>query len=216
MRHPPFKKLTSDGRGSNRPEKMGVDFAFVKKGKWYGVQRKEVKDFVKSVDDGRLAREMHQMKALEQAVLVIEGPMKWTLDGVLVIPGFSGSTWTQEKHYKYLLSVRAKGVWVETTGDVTGTAAFLRFFEEWVAKDRHRAFDHRPGPQAKGGWGKPTDADYARHVVCGIDGIGPEKADAMIAHAGRVPFTWMEGYPEAFETIPGFGPKTIAKLKEAI
>lgn len=211
LRHAPFKALTRDGRGSNIPEDHGVDFLFYAHTRAYGIQRKELGDFIASVHDGRLHIEVGQMAALTQALVIIEGTPRWSLDGELVDHRF-GQPWRRSSHLAHLWGLQARGIMVAGTTSVTETAIAISLFEQWVKKEKHRAFDTRPGPSNV--WGSATNKDFQRHLIMGVRGIGPELADAIIAAVG-VPFTL--SVPDAdLLAIPGVGPKTVQRLKEAL
>lgn len=210
LRHAPFRALSSSGRGSNRPEDLGCDFAFVHKSEWYGVQRKELKDFVASVADGRLATECRQMAACRMAILVIEGQPKWSLDGTLMMSGWGGR-WTEDQHYKYLWSLAARGISSYGTSNTAGTARVVRHFEEWVKKPKHRALDARPGPVGNS-YRIVGLKEEQRHMLQGVRGIGPEMADAILDAIG-MPFGLVVS-DEQLLSVPGVGPKTVKKMRQ--
>lgn len=212
LRHSPFRALAIGGRGSAVPEKHGVDFLFYYRKRPYGVQRKAIPDFLASVTDGRLYRECAQMQSLERAVLVLEGRVEWDLNGNLLKKEW-GARWTRTQFHSYLLSVRAKGIWVETTADVEGTAEFLKTFEAWVRKERHIALETRPGAQAA--WGERGHRDFQRHVVMSFDGMGYERAERWIEHFGGTGLEWRVSEEEMRE-VPGVGPVLAKRLREAL
>lgn len=198
------------GRRALRPELHGVDFYFIANKLPYGVQRKELRDFIASATDGRLSKEVAQMQSLAQSLLVIEGTPRWTLDGELVIGGFT-QRWTRAAHLAYVHSIRARGVWVDWSTDHAGTIEVIRAFEEWVRKPKHRALDTRPGPV--NAWGTPTNRDFQRHLVQGINGIGPENADAILDALG-MPFGLVVSEDELM-SVPGIGPKKARAIARA-
>lgn len=200
------------GRIHSLPEKRGVDVLFAAGGRWVGVQRKETRDLVASVRDGRLHREVQQMTtclacgALGIAVLVVEGRFAWTVDGEWVEPGWR---WTRRQHRGLLWSVRSRGIWVESTTGCEDTADLCRDLEGWARKDRHSSLDHRPGPA--GMWGKATTREYASHVLQGFDGVGPELAGRILDHFGRLPIGWLVTAAD-LEEVAGIGKVRAKKL----
>lgn len=200
------------GRTHSLPERRGVDVMFAAAGRWVGIQRKEIHDLVASVRDGRLHREVQMMAGgwLGTAVLVVEGRFTWTVDGEWVEPGHR---WTRRQHRGLLWSVRAKGIWVEVTGNVDETADLCRDLELWAKKDRHSSLDHRPGPV--GMWGKATTREYACHLLQGFDGVGPELAGRIVDHFGRLPFGWLVSAAD-LEEVPGIGKVRAKKLIGAL
>lgn len=215
LKHPAFRSLTHDGRGSNLPELHGCDFMFIARKQRFGVQRKELKDFVASIND-RLKREIPMMTdgRLAMAVLVLEGTPKWTLDGELVLPDFGHGTWSQDKHQAYLLSVQQAGVMLACTPDVPGTVRFLRAFERWAKKEKHSAFSGRPGPTG-GSWGQKGHRQFQQHILEGFPGIGSETSGQILDEVG-MPLMWKPGMPEGLKELKGIGPKTVEKLREAL
>lgn len=175
------------------------------------MQRKEINDLVASVADGRLAREMAMMKRLSVAVLVVEGKPSWTMDGSLISKGF-GKPWTRRQHRGLLWSVREKGVWVEWTDGAEDTVVACRELEAWVRKGKHGSLERRPGPESV--WGQLTNRDYARHVVMGLPGVGPELAGRIVDTFG-MPFGWKVSVEELM-TVNGIGRKKAESMLKAL
>lgn len=194
------------------PERRGCDILFHANHAFHGIQRKELKDFIASVHDGRLSKEVAQMSAsLATRLLVIEGQPKWSLDGELLGQGF-GKPWTLKAHNAYLWSVQARGVWVSSTLNLAGTIELAVRFEEWVRKGKHRSLDVRPGPGNT--WGRVTNRDYQRHLVMGVEGYGPELADAVIDALG-MPFKLCVT-EEQLKGVAGVGPKKAKAMVRAL
>lgn len=200
------------GRVHSLPEKRGVDVLFAAGSRWVGIQRKEIHDLVASVHDGRLHREVQQMACgvLGIAMLVVEGRFTWTCDGEWIEPGYR---WTRRQHRGLLWSVKSRGIWVEATSNAEETADLCRDLEAWARKDRHSSLDHRPGPV--GMWGKATTREYASHVLQGFEGVGPELANRILDHFGRLPIGWMVTAAD-LEEIQGIGKVKAKKLIGAL
>lgn len=200
------------GRVHSLPEKRGVDVLFAAGKQWVGVQRKEIHDLVASVYDGRLQREVQQIACADLgiAVLVVEGRFVWTSDGEWMEPGYR---WTRRQLRGLLWSIRARGIWVESTSNTEETADLCRDLETWARKDRHHSLDHRPGPV--GMWGKATTREYATHLLQGFDGVGPELAGRIIDHFGRLPIGWLVTAAD-LEEIHGIGKVKAKKLIGAL
>lgn len=204
------------GRVHSLPEKRGVDVLFAAGARWVGVQRKEIRDLVASVRDGRLHREVQQMRinltsgGLGVAVLAVEGRFTWTVDGEWVEQGYR---WTRRQHRGLLWSVRSKGIWVEQTTDAADTADLCRDLEAWAKKDRHSSLDHRPGPV--GTWGRATSREWMCHLLQGLEGVGPELATRIVDHFGRAPIGWLVTAAD-LEEIRGIGKQKAKKLIGAL
>lgn len=190
------------GTVSPRPEMVGADILFVARKLKVGIQRKTVSDLIASVHDGRLQREVSQLQGIDIPILIVEGRPTWTLDGHLVTKGF-GAAWTKAQHRGILWSAREKGIWVQETVDLDDTVECVKMFERWCQKGQHKGLVRRPGPVSI--WGKVNNEDYARHLVMGLPGVGPELAERIVARYG-VPFGWRIT-PDDLVAIDGIGPK---------
>lgn len=208
---PTDRDLHTLGKVSSLPEKWGCDVLMRTGDKWIGVQRKAVSDFISSVQDGRLAKEVQQMSAcgrLDVKVLLIEGEPKWTIDGVYMSNGY-GSQWTMAQHRGMLWSVMLRGIWVDSTHNINETRVWLRMFEQWCAKDKHSALDRRPA--AFGAWGKPDSREYGVHLLQGLPNVGPELAGRIYDEFGGVPWGWTVTM-EQLMSVKGIGKKKANEL----
>lgn len=205
---PALKRL---GKYSPLVEKNGVDIFWGTKTGLVGVQRKELKDLVSSMHDGRLNKEVAQMgNRLAIKVLLVEGFGKWGVDGTLM------DTWTKVTRQQvraFLWSVRSKGVWVEWTENLNDTIQTVQWMVRYTRKKRHNALVGRPGPG--GVWGRASDRDWAIHLLTSFDGVGPETASAIIDHFGQVPLRWTVEEADLLE-VSGIGRVRAKKLMEAL
>lgn len=176
-----------------------------------GVQRKTVDDLIASLQDGRLAKEIAQLRRCAVAVLIVEGRLKWSSDGVLMGRDF-GQPWTRTAHRNLLRSVQAEGVWVESSDDTADTVVAVLEMQAWCGK-KHTALLRRPG--ATSPWGKAGNAEWASHFLQGLDGIGPELAKNIIEKFGRVPLSW-DVTADELKSVPGVGPKKAQQMIGAL
>ena len=199
------------GRTSSLPERYGVDVLFGARGRLCGVQRKRVDDLVASLRDGRLAKELVQMRQLHRALVLVEGAWTWTNDGRWVDdPSFTRAGW-----WGLMWSLMLEhGVGVLQVTTLEETVAAIRRFAQWAAKPSHVSLVRRP--KAQGAWGKPDAREWAIHLLQGLPGVGPELAGRIIDHfGGRVPLVW--ACPEAeLRKVPGIGPKRARELYRAL
>ena len=170
-----------------------------------GVQRKEIHDLIASRSDGRLAKELAQMKALDQAILLLEGKLKWTSDGQL---STSRSKWTRNEHLGMLLSIQSSGIWVNSSQDLTDSREYLMSLERWFLKETHKGIITRPKPTTL--WGTRTNRDYAIHFIQGLESIGPKVAGDIFDKFG-MPFKLDIGVADLM-TVPGVGKKRAEKI----
>lgn len=201
------------GESNVLPETFGVDFLFVSDGKFYGVQRKEYSDFVGSVYDGRLAKELGQMKQISgAAMLLIEGVPKFTLEGQWINGRGQAQSWSINAHHSYLWSVQAGGVWVDVSESLDDTLEVIRQFQQWANKPKHRSTSQRPNPS--GAWGAASNREWLNHFLQGLPGVGSETANQIINVLGS-PIAWTVTSKELM-TVPGIGKKTAERLIRAL
>lgn len=208
--HDPFIKGL--GKANSIPEEYGCDVWWVdERGQMGGVQRKEVKDLVASMNDGRLGKETLMMEPLTYKMLVVEGKMRWTRDGELV-DGWAKVTRQQLR--AFLWTVRSRGVWVEWTDDTKDTAQVVRWFQSWCAKEKHNSLTSRPGPRGDM-WGRVTSKDYAKHLLTSLPGVGPGLAERILSHFGGVPLRWDTDVIGLME-VDGIGKKKAEMLMKVL
>jgi ERCC4-type nuclease len=204
--------LRAIGRTTLLPERFGADIAWASRLGSVGVQRKEFPgDFIGSVTDGRLGEQIAKLQRVAVRALILEGRGTWTTDGELVTSW--GQPWTLEGHWKLLMSVQLRGVWVFQVNSLDETIALVKAMHAWSNKAEHRSLDSRP--KAKGAWGKPTDKEFACHFLTAFDGVGPEMAGRIFDRFGRIPLTFTVT-PEEMEMVHGVGKKTIDKMYGAL
>lgn len=206
------------GRMSSTPEEYGADIYWISRHSGRcGIQRKEIADFVASVKQkGRLAREARKMQDLHRRWLVIEGRVRWSLDGQLIHPY---AKWTYQQHVGVLSSLQLANIWVLISDNPHQTAELATYLEQWSNKDDHLSLLRVPNP--KDAWGgAPTKQDWQVHLAGAIcDGIGPKIGRYMIDEFGGIPITWdrekITG-PEDFQRIKMVGKEKAKKLWDAL
>ena len=203
---PPYLKEL--GTSSSAPEKQGCDFM------WYskplgmvGVQRKELSDFIASMNDGRLSKEINQMEGLALKVLVLEGRGKWTTDGQLLD---NWSRCTKRQLRGFLWTIRSRGVWVDQTDNLNETRETLLWLQDWTQKEKHYALASR-GAVRKNGWGQASQRDYAVHLLTSLPSVGPKTAEAILDHFGKVPFE-LDATKEELMEVSGVGKVTAERI----
>lgn len=196
------------------PENHGSDILWATEHGMVGVQRKEVKDLVASMGDGRLSKEVAQMQSLWLRVLIIEGRFRWTRDGEMVGNGY-GQGVTRKALKGFLWSIRSKGIWVEFSNDEQDTVEVVGWLRAWSKKDKHTSLLTRPGPGSSSGWGKASEKDYALHLLTSLPGIGPGTASKIFDHFGKVPMRWTVTSEELM-AVDGVGPVRAKKMQEVL
>lgn len=170
------------------PEFYGCDFLWpVEDLGLCGVQRKEVVDFLASIRDGRLARELAQLQFVNHPMLIIEGKLRWTTTGELLTS--YGERWTKAQLQGYIWSIQARGILTTYTESSTETVDSVFMYYRWTSKLKHASTFVRPKPTTP--WGKPTNREYQVHLLQGLPGVGVELANRLIdAFGGTIPFGW--------------------------
>lgn len=198
------------GRTSSLPERYGVDVLFAARGRLCGVQRKRIDDLIASLRDGRLAKELVQMRALARALVLVEGNWTWTNDGRWVDdPSFTRNGW-----WGIVWSLAYEhGVGVLHVPTMDETIAAIQRFVAWCRKPSHVSLARRP--KAKSPWGRPDSREWAIHMLQGLPGVGPELAGRIIDHFGQAPISWTCSESD-LRRVPGIGPKRARELYWAL
>lgn len=206
--------LRALGQVSMLPEQFGCDLLFSAQGGWGGVQRKEFKDLLASISDGRLGEQVLKMgDGLAYKMIVVEGltSARWTLDGELV-----GNKWARVNRAalrKLLWSIRAAGVWVDWTDNVTDTGELALAFQDWCRKGTHKSLNVRAGVRSS--WGTANNRDYQAHLLQGLPGVGGELADRILDTVG-MPIGLKPGAEKQLLTVKGLGKKKLAGIMAAL
>lgn len=204
----PIKRL---GQVSSIPERNGVDVLWIAQGHRCGVQRKEIKDFVASVIDGRLYKEILQMTQLQGVrALILEGHFVWAPDGTWTGPVRG---WDRFRHRQALFTLQHQNIWVIPTESMNDTVEAIAELERWSRKTSHQFTASRA--KATGEWGKPTSREFGLHLLMSFPGVGRDVAERVWSHFGRVPLAWTVTEDELQE-VDGIGPKRAAAMHQAL
>lgn len=180
------KALCALGVVSTLPEEHGVDFLMLAAGKFVGVQRKTMADFVASTYDGRLADLKAKSTELGRVVLLLEG-FFWEDFGVGV-----------------QLGIQAEGFWIVQTRNLEQTAVVLGDMERWFAKPSHGSLF--VAPRSK----EPVGVQHWRTL-----GAGPGRAKNLYDTFGS-PFVMRDDLDEkALMGVNGIGKVLAARLLKA-
>lgn len=199
-----------DFPSSSLPETKGADFLFsVPEFGFVGVQRKELRDLVASLRDGRLAKEIGQMESLAMKVLVIEGRPGWTRDG----ESSRASGWSITQQNGLIYSLFLKNFLVLTTEDAYNTSRSILQLKNYLLKSGgHSSLERRP--KAVGTWGRPNSREFAIHVLQSFPGVGPDLAKRIYDRFG-LPLRWTIDVLE-LQTLDGIGMKKAATIITAL
>lgn len=203
--------ITNLGQTSSLPESLGADILWDSKHGLVGVQRKEVKDLIASVRDGRLGKELIQMQSLKLKFLIVEGQPQWDGQGNLMS---DHANWNVRQHMGVLLSVQTKGVLVLHSRNALDTCAVVEYLTKWCEKDDHvSSLIARPGP-TKNGWGDINERDSAIHLYSGVSNVGATLA-ARIFDAG-IRLLVCGTTEEELQSVQGIGAAKAAAILSGI
>lgn len=212
-RHPAMLAL---GPTDSLPEEWGCDAFWLSPAGPCGIQRKHVPDdfLASALDDGRLGKELGQMRGLAFAGLILEGHFAWTSEGVLYDQ--HRRRYTRKQHWGFLLSIQSRGITVMYAASTYETAELIQEMVEWTKKDKHISLDVRP--KAPKDWGPVARRrDLLVHVLSGFPTVSVGRAGMTLdAHGGDIPLAWAHRgqflEPRDLLAVPGLGPHTVRAM----
>ena len=174
------------------------------------IQRKRFPDdFLASVVDGRLMREVALLRTTKTPILIIEGRETYSSDGS-VARSFN-IHWHKKQIRNLFRSIRLEyGISIEFTDDIGDTAETVIEMDNWFQKTEHNSLLTRP-KDVKNGWGRISERDFARFLLQGFPNIGPKQADKIYDHFGRIPLKWDCSADEML-VVEGIGNKKVESL----
>lgn len=205
------------GKSSVTPENYGLDIMWnvtvedepIRR---WGIQRKEYKDLIASVDGDRLAREFHQARSVDQVVMLIEGKFRFDPGGYLLTSGSQRTRWTRESIRALLISVQNHGWWIVQTQELIETVEAVKTIKAWSEKVTHNSLIGRPPIKAEL-WGKATDREFAAWVLQSAPNVGLETARRIYDALG--PVVALTATDEELLSVKGVGPKVVERLRQA-
>ena len=214
---PEFRRPGLLGTVSSLTERYGADFLLTSPVfGLVGVQRKEIKDLVASIQDGRVEREIWQMKGLSQAIWLIEGRLDWTSDGQLL--SSTRSKYTKANHLGVILSLQSRGFWILNSSSVPDSIELLLSLNRWLSKDRHESLSRRPSSSTPFGSDR---TDEQIHIMQGFAGVGYKVGKAIVEAYNGLPFQLLEPGEEGgegmmLEEVKGVGPKLATRIRQTL
>lgn len=202
-------------------DSLGGDYMWIADtGKTWAIERKTVQDFVSSFQSGRLTAQLRQCtENYDFTVLMIEGLMTQTDDGMLLVP--QRSRGLQNYHFKYmqaqdiLFEAQLTGVLVRNSTTKMDTAKQIRHLYSWSNREDHQLLNRRRKNLEYG-----TKMDHRMQFLTGLPGIGPEVAKQLI-EAFRTPWAALsmfqgDGGKPYLKGIKGLGDGKIAQVRKVM
>jgi ERCC4-type nuclease len=191
------------------PERKGVDFLWRGNAQWWGVQRKEIHDYLASLNDNRLTREMGQMRAsVTMPMVILEGKVQATTTGMLMDMQY-GKPIHIETLWGRLFSMQLTGVHVMTSSNIRQTCEMIRAMYEWSQKADHMT--GRSMAKPLNDWGTRTNKDYALAIHQMIPTIGPKMAEVLYDHFGGCILDLTVTRDELMQVF-GLGAKSVDRI----
>lgn len=180
-----------------------------------GIQRKRFPDdFLASLRDDRIAKELGQMETLGAKILILEGIPRWNEAGAERYLHGVRTSFTESQLIGILASLQhLHGVEIYWTDDQAGTIRLVKRLHGWFNNAKGKTAEtsslRKRNAPPKDDWGKRGSKDWQNWILQSFPGVGPKVARAIRDHFGYLPLTWAVTEDELLE-VPGVG-KKIAK-----
>lgn len=205
---PPVANL---GPKSSLPESLGVDVLWESRYGLCGLQRKEQSDLIASVRDGRLGKELEQMKQLKMAFVCIEGTPSWDREGNLQT---QHTKWTLRHQWGVTLSIETKGFPVVATRNQLETCSLIEYLAGWTDREEHVSSLLARPVSVRNGWGKMDTEAFAIGVMTTLPDINTVLAKRLWDHFGKC-ILGLTVTEEELLAVKGIGKKTASDIIKA-
>ncbi len=194
---------------------MGYDFKLFTNSGPITIERKACPgDFLSSVTDGRLRREIIAMRKESQInILLLHGEFIFRRDGTLVTPGREtkeGRGWTRQAISNLIRTAKyVEGLYVEealTDNDLVSTILQL---QDYFDKQKHTSLQQRPKMQSD--WYVPADKERVAYFYQGLPSVSGGRAK-QLTERFPMPMDLYAASVEDIDSIPGFGKGLSEKI----
>jgi ERCC4-type nuclease len=197
-------------------EEHGADILIYTNQGLFGIQRKRFpEDFISSMNDGRISKETSLLaNTCKFRMLIIEGQPKYYPDGNLVMPRKMPGHYTRKRIRGTILNIKyVKGIDVDYTESVKDTVDYIKEIVEFFTDSKHLGLYVRPSAPAE--WIRPSSNETLLWVLQGFEGIGPQLADNIIKHFGKIPIAWTCSLDE-LKQVSRLGEKRATEIYNAL
>ncbi len=195
------------------PESHGCDVLAITPTCRVGFQRKTPPDFLASLLDGRLQKQLGQISCstlLTNTILIMEGKFSWTTSGTLAST-YSQQSYTKANHRSLMVQIQNRGLSIVETDSLSDTVDAILSLTRNLSKTSHDSLLRRPKASAYSSWGVKTSSSWAMHILQSFDSIGPDRAKAIFDYFHTTPLAW-SCTEEELTHVPGIGPTLARRL----
>jgi len=178
-------------------------------------------DFISSVQDGRLQREVVAMREVSDINIIIQhGTFRYDKDCHLIVPGMkyrerkdgekARSGWTRKgiRNLKRTLTY-VEGLYIEEAADDEDLVDVVNSLQEYFDEKTHSALRRRPSIQSN--WFSPTRDEKVQYFYQGLPGIKDIRAHDLQALFHN-PMDIYQASVEEIMECPGIGHKIATSI----
>jgi ERCC4-type nuclease len=191
-------------------EEKGADILAPTRKGLLGIQRKEApSDFLASLEDGRLARELPLLHlGADFPILLLEGTFNYDAGGRLSIDG-RPTRYNRSGIKNLLRSVfYTHGIVVERSENLSDTPNVVRELVDYLSHD-HTSLLNRPKLQVV--WGKPTSDQQHCYFYQGMPGVGVVLAQSLTS-VFPTPADLVKASLEDLKALPQIGKQRAGRI----
>src|ERR1017187_5273550 len=198
-------------------ENYGGDMLWPSPFGWGLCQRKQFpEDFLASLRDGRLAKEILQMEDITWKLLIIEGKPQWSPTNGNLLNSYGEGI--HKSHFEsIILSIDFfRSCRVRFTNSVIETCDLVKSFYEWTTKETHTGFcaQIESNRERINDNGIKSKTDWRKWILMHMPDLGPVGADRILEHEPEPLRFWNDG--KDLEKIKGIGRLSADKLRKAL
>lgn len=203
-----LKSSQTEYRISSICESNGADLVAPTRIGLVGFQRKTLLDLKASILDGRLYRELAQLKSspiISNSFLILE----YTLTHITTTGEFTDATMPRSTLNSILIKVQLTGTFHLHSHSPADTIATVLAAAKYISSPSAERL-HRPSAPSND-WGQRGNREFAIYLLQSFPGIGPALASAIYDYFHSVPLIWSVSQEQLMD-VEGLGAKTAAKL----
>lgn len=192
-------------------------------GRVWGLERKEISDFITSFASGRLTEQLRGLldeADIQVPILLIEGTYSQTNTGTVLLGRRNNGV--QAQHFKYstiqdiLLEAQMLGVYLQFSTSVNDSATQIRRLYNWSHRDDHTLITGRRRRHLEYG----TRLNQQEQFIANMPGIGADMAQ-MLLDQFLTPWNVLNmfaapGGLQFLKEVKGLGPGKISTVRKLL